>query len=283
VNIDHDVPDVPDVPDVITRVTATGDVTAMRAVVDTLAALVAQHGTLYEWAAERPQPRALRGRAPVFVATLPDDSETVVVRHAWHGGLLAPVTGDRFRSPTRAPTEMLRSHLLRKLGIPTSEVLGFARYRAWPGLRRVDVVTRFIPDAYDLGMIASGLAPQIDRDAALAATKTLLVKLAAHGVIHPDLNVKNVLLRADRRADRRGDVEALVIDVDVVQWKPDRPPLETMRANTSRLLRSMRKWRTHFGCDVGESRMQTLEQDCIAATPPLATMSVSDLHRVERV
>lgn len=268
-----------EVPDVITRVTSTGDVTALSAVVPTLAALVTKYGTLYDWAAERPQPRALRGRAPVFVATLPDDSETVVVRHSWHGGLLAPITGDLFRSPTRAPTEMLRSHLLRKLGIPTSEVIGFARYHAWPGLRRVDVVSRFIPDAYDLGMIASGLAPQIDRDAALAATKELLVRLAAHGVIHPDLNVKNVLLRADRR----GDVEALIIDVDVVQWNPNRPPLDTMRANTSRLIRSMRKWRTHFGCDVGESRMETLEQDCIAATPPLASMSVSDMHRVERV
>lgn len=264
------------VPAVATRTVAAGDVTALHSVVDSLASIVNQHGTLYEWAAERPQPRAMRGRAPVFVATLPGLDETVVVRHAWHGGLLAPVTGDLFRMPTRAPTEMARSWMLLGMGIPTSEVLGYARYNAVPGFRRVDVVTRLIPDAYDLGMIAAGLAPQIDRDVALAATKALLVKLAAYGVVHPDLNVKNVLLRQDRR----GAVEALMIDVDVVQWDPTRPPLETMRANAARLLRSMRKWRTNFGCDVAEARMTAFEREAIAATPPLASMSVSDVHRV---
>ncbi len=264
------------VADVETRALPRGDVTGQRGVVDTLATLVAEHGTLYEWAAERPQPRALRGRAPVFVATLPERDETVVVRHAWHGGLLAPLTGDLFRMPTRAPTEMARSQLLRGMGIPTSEVIGYARYHAWPGLRRVDVVSRFIADAYDLGTIAAGLAPQIDRDAALSATIALLVKLAAYGVVHPDLNVKNVLLRQDRR----GDLEALIIDVDVVQWDPTRPPIDTMRVNAARVLRSMRKWRAHFGCDVAESRMTAFEQDALAATPPLASMSVSDLHRV---
>ncbi len=264
------------VPDVESRTVAAGDVTGLHSIVNALATIVEQHGTLYEWAAERPQPRAMRGRAPVFVATLPDQDETVVVRHAWHGGLLAPLTGDLFRMPTRAPTEMARSWLLLGMGIPTSEVVGYARYNAIPGFRRVDVVTRFIPDAYDLGMIAAGLAPQIDRDAALLATKALLVKLAAYGVVHPDLNVKNILLKQDRR----GDVEALMIDVDVVQWDPTRPPLDTMRTNAARLIRSMRKWRTNFGCDVAEARMAAFERDAIAATPPLASMSVSDLHRV---
>ena len=264
------------VPGVTTRTVASGDVTGVESIVDALANIVDQHGTLYEWAAERPQPRAMRGRAPVFVATLPDQDETVVVRHAWHGGLLAPLTGDLFRMPTRAPTEMARSWMLLGMGIPTSEVLGYARYTAVPGFRRVDVVTRFIPNAYDLGMIAAGLAPQIDRDAALLATKTLLVKLAAYGVVHPDLNVKNVLLRRDRR----GDLEALMIDVDVVRWDPTRPPIVTMRANAARLLRSMRKWRTNFGCDVAETRMAAFEREAIAATPPLASMSVSDVHRV---
>ncbi len=264
------------IPGVEMRSLPTADITGMHDVVDTLARIVVDHGTLYDWAAERPQPRALRGRAPVFVATLPDRDETVVVRHSWHGGLLAPITSDLFRAPTRAPMEMLRSHMLQRVGIPTSDVIGFARYSALPGFYRVDVVTRFIPDAYDLGMVAAGLAPQIERDDALAATKALLVKLAAHGVSHPDLNVKNVLLRQDKR----GAVEAIVIDVDVVQWNPTRPPIETMRANTARLIRSMRKWRTHFGCDVAETRMQAFEQDALAATPPLASMTVSDMHRV---
>ncbi len=229
-------------PDIETRVLPAGDVTGRPEIVGTLAGLVSSHGTLYEWAADRPQPRALRGRAPVFVATLPESDLTVVVRHAWHGGLLAPLTGDLFRAPTRAPTEMQYSRMLRDIGIPTVEVLGFARYSAWLGLCRVDVVTRFIPDAHDLGMVAAGLAPHIDLDDALGATLKLLIRLAEHGVIHPDLNVKNILLRAAER----GALEALIIDIDVVRWDSARPPSQTMRANTTRLARSMRKWRSQL-------------------------------------
>ncbi len=253
-------------PTVVTRTFATGDVTARPELIDALQALLRAHGTLYDWAAEVPQPRALRGRAPVFVATIPDRDDIVVVRHAWHGGLLAPLTGDLFRMPTRAPTELLHSWTLRALGIPTSEVLGYARYEALPGLRRVDVVTRFIPNAFDLGMVAAGLAPHIEPDAALAATRDLLVKLAAHGVLHPDLNVKNVLVRTRNR----GGLEALVIDVDIVRWNPKRPPIETMRANTARLLRSMRKWRANFGCDVADACLAAFEREALAATPSLA-------------
>src|SRR6187397_349615 len=84
-----------------TRQLDGADVTAHAALLDELASLVETHGTLYDWAAQQPQPRALKGRAPVYVASLPSQRETVVVRHAWHGGLLAPVTGDRFWRPSR--------------------------------------------------------------------------------------------------------------------------------------------------------------------------------------
>jgi 3-deoxy-D-manno-octulosonic acid kinase len=252
----------------VVSASVSADVTAYRDVLDALVALVAEHGTLYDWAAERPQPRALRGRAPVFVATLPDRDDTVVVRHAWHGGLLAPLTGDQFLVPTRAPLELRNSAMLRAFGIPTSHVLGYARYAAWPGFRRVDVVTRYIPDAYDLGMVAAGLAGQIDRDEALAATIRLLAQMAAHGVSHPDLNVKNVLVREHAR----GELEALVIDVDVISVDDVRSPVDTMRANVARLLRSMRKWRSQFGCDVAEARMTAFANEAMAATPARAAL-----------
>src|SRR5688572_10701168 len=120
------------------------EVVATESAVDELTALVAKHGTLYAWARAQPQARALSGRAPVYVATLPDRLQTtLVVRHSWHGGLLAPITGDRFRRPTRAPVELLRSFMLRECGIPTPEVVGFALYSAGPGFARVDVATRY--------------------------------------------------------------------------------------------------------------------------------------------
>ncbi len=241
------------------RAVGSADVTAIPVVLDDLVAIVGEYDTLYDWAAEQPQPRALRGRAPVFVATLPSCGIPVVVRHGWHGGLLAPLTADRFRRPTRAPLEMARSAALRAAGIPTTEVLGFARYPAGFGLCHVDVVTRYIDDAADLGMVLAGLAPFVDCETALSATQRLLMQLASLGVIHPDLNVKNILLRPTPSG-----IEALIIDVDVVRWDATRAPIETMRANVARLTRSVRKWRTHFGCDVTDARIASFS-DAVAA------------------
>lgn len=262
--------ELPIQPLVTHRITGA-DVTAPVAIANTLVEIVQEFGTLYDWAAGQPQPRALRGRAPVYVAALPNVKETVVVRHAWHGGLLAPITSDRFVRPTRAPLEQHMSARLRDAGIPTTVVLGYARYDIFSELCRVDVVSRFIPDAFDLGMIAAGLVPDVARDEALRATSALLVRLAAHGVIHPDLNVKNVLLVREGVA-----LKALMIDVDVVRWDPSRSPQETMQANVARLTRSMRKWRTHFGCDVTDTMLEHFARDAMASVPPRAPSVIHD-------
>lgn len=258
-----------------TRQVGDADVSAQAPLLDALADVLTAHGTLYAWAAEQTQPQALRGRAPVYVATVPArdgwPGETLVVRHAWHGGLLAPLTGDRFVRPTRAPHEYEMSRRLRAAGIPTTAVLGFARYPAFLGLCTVDVVSQFVPDATDLGAVAAGLVPDIACDEALAATHTLLVQLAAHRVVHPDLNVKNILLT---RGTHR-QLTAMVIDVDVIQWQDSRTPQDTMAANVARLARSMRKWRTHFGCDVTDSRLQQFTSEALAVTPATFSAVVS--------
>ena len=245
-----------------TRQLARGDITASHGLLDAFAAAIATHGTLYDWASLQPQPRALRGRAPVFVATLPTTDETVVVRHAWHGGLFAPVTGDRFRYPTRAPRELAHSNALRAAGIPTTTMLGFARYPAGFGTCRVDVVSRFVPDAFDLGMIAAALVPQIPFAEALVATLDLLHRLALAGVVHPDLNVKNVLL-ASAPSPASVALHALVIDVDVVQWPAQRAPRAIMQQNVNRLVRSLRKWRTQFGCEVSDQTLDAFTRDAL--------------------
>ncbi|GAB1344736.1 lipopolysaccharide kinase InaA family protein [Gemmatimonas sp.] len=226
-----------------------------------LAALVREHGSLYDWAASQPQPRALRGRAPVYVAQLPDGGPQVVVRHAWHGGLLAPVTQDVFRRPTRAPIEMARSAELHRLGIPTTEVLGYALYDAAFGLVRVDVVTRYVDNTADLGMVLAGLVPAIECEAALTATLELLERLAVHGVVHPDLNVKNILLQTTTGSSPR----ALVIDVDVVHIETSTPD-RTMQRNVARLTRSLHKWNRQFGCDLADARIAEFAAAAMART-----------------
>jgi 3-deoxy-D-manno-octulosonic acid kinase len=183
------------------------------------------------------------------------------VRHAWHGGLLAPITGDLFRRPTRAPLEVERSIELRALGIPTTDIVGYALYDAMFGLARVDVCTAYVDDTADLGMILAGLAPALECDGALEATLRLLERLAAHGVVHPDLNVKNILIRTPST----GVPEALVIDIDVVRLGAT--PADAMARNVARLERSLRKWKTHFGCDVADQRIREFVAEAMARTP----------------
>lgn len=235
-----------------------GDVLAHDDVRGDLLAIAGEHGSVYDWAARMPQPRALRGRAPVFVATLPQSGHTVVVRHAWHGGLLAPITGDRFRRPTRAPREMQIAEALLHAGIPTSDIRGAVRYAAGAGLVRVDVVSRYIEDSVDLGTVLAGLAPGHSLDDALNATSALLRQLSRRGIVHPDLNVKNVLLRPQSGFSTSGaSLQALVIDVDVLVWDAAWVGEAAMQRNLARLLRSMRKWRRQFGCEVSDDTMAT--------------------------
>src|SRR5206468_7012947 len=112
-------------------------------------------GTLYAYAAQHASARPLSGRGVAFAVPLPN-GERVVVRHNRHGGLLAPLTGDRFVAPTRAPYELAVSLRLTKHGVPTPEIVAYAVYRAGPlpFLRRSDVASREVRDSSDL---AAGL------------------------------------------------------------------------------------------------------------------------------
>ncbi len=236
------------------------DVVVQSALASDVRDVLQAHDTLYDWAGGAPQARALRGRAPVYVATLPRSRVEVVVRHAWHGGLLAPVTGDRFRLPTRAPRELALSARLLAGGIGTTEILGYTLYPAGPGLRRVDVLSRFIPNAFDLGAVVSDLAPTIAAADALPAVRALLVQLALAGVVHPDLNVKNILLTRPTP----NDIRPFVIDVDVVRFETTRDPAFVMQANVARLTRSLRKWRTRFGASITDASIDEFAASCLS-------------------
>jgi hypothetical protein len=248
--------------------TRSYELVAADAVLADVQGLLREHETLYQWAAHLPQAQLLRGRAPVYVGTLPRGNATVAVRHVWHGGLLAPLTRDRFRMPTRAGTELQNSQRLRELGVDTSEILAYVLYPAGPGLRRIDVASRFMPDTIDFGTVLTGAAPALNRASTLTAIRELLVALASHRALHPDLNVKNILLRRDAiERTATGHVSAIVIDVDVVHFEPQRDPHDVMSANLSRFVRSIRKWRTHFGVDIGDDVIAGFEQECRASIP----------------
>ena len=245
------------------RQLARAEVVATTPLLDALSQVIESHSTLYSWARHQEQPRALSGRAPVYIASLNDAAHTcVVVRHSWHGGLFAPLTGDRYMRPTRAPIELLRSFMLRECKIDTPEVLGFALYHAGPMLARVDVATRYVEDAHDFSAVLSEYGGNISRATAYSAIEKLLVQLAAFGFTHPDLNIKNILLHTVHR-----ETIASVLDVDVMQWDASSKPSDVMLANVARLTRSMRKSRLQFGVRLSDSELNAFIARMLAASP----------------
>ncbi|MDF1501575.1 lipopolysaccharide kinase InaA family protein [Roseisolibacter sp. H3M3-2] len=225
-----------------------------------LAAGLESHPTLWAYAAARPGRRELRGRAAAWAVAL-DEGTEVVVRHSWHGVLLAPLTRDLFVAPSRAPHELALAARLRAAGVRTPEVLAYALYPAPLGLVRADVVTRLVPGAQDLAAHVRTLPIARDpRGPWVEATGTLLHALARLGVRHPDLNLKNVLVTP--AADGDGALDAWALDLDVAH-APAEPPSEgraraTGEANLRRLERSLEKWRARRGLAVSELELECL-------------------------
>jgi 3-deoxy-D-manno-octulosonic acid kinase len=241
---------VPPVPNGYTRfASASADVVALTVCADSVRqALVGE--SLHRYAASHPERRELRGRGKAYAVPLPDGATRVVVRHSQHGGVLAPVTGDRFFAPTRAPHELSVALQLAAAGVPTPEVIAYATYPAWLGaFRRADVATREIVGGRDLtSVLANGSRPH-DVSAVITTIVALLRALERAGARHPDLNLGNVLIAGDAR-------QAFVIDVDRVVFEPPGPAIGA--ANVRRLLRSATKLRDLGRIDITDQELSTL-------------------------
>jgi 3-deoxy-D-manno-octulosonic acid kinase len=214
----------------------------------TLATVLERH-TLHDWARTVPDATVYSGRLPAYGVSLSQPPARVVVRHATHGGMLAPFTRDRFVGNGRALYEIRVSHALRERGVSTPRVIGFARYAAAAFLSRLDVVSEEVPDARDL--VASLASGRDERRPMLEAIARLLVALARAEAHHADLNLKNVLLTGSASSP-----VAVLLDVDRVSLGVARA--EAMRRNLTRLARSARKWRASGGPNLTENDLQWL-------------------------
>ena len=157
---------------------------------------IADSGTLYDYAAAHPQAETISGRQTVYTIPAPESGRWVI-RQLSHGGLLAPLTGDRFLSlgAPRPFNELRLSVLLRDLGIATPAVAAAVVYRSGP-VYRGEVARVEITDADDLSacLFYSDLSPSLRSDA-LSAAGQLIGSLHRVGVVHPDLNIRNILIR----------------------------------------------------------------------------------------
>lgn len=215
--------------------------------------------TLHAWAATLPGATAHQGRATAWGARLPHGGADVVVRHAQHGGLLAPLTGDLFRMPSRAPWELEASRRLLAAGVATPEVICYLVYPVGLGFCRADVATRRLPPGDDLPATWRSAAREA-RDDLLDAVAALLRDLQRAGAHHPDLNAKNIYLSRDAAVGTGGAWRAFVLDVDRVQFLT---PGDTLvgTANAARLRRSLLKWRAKGGLAVSDAQVALLDHD----------------------
>jgi 3-deoxy-D-manno-octulosonic acid kinase len=191
-------------------------------------------GGLERWLAAAPSGGS--GRAATALGELPGGGPRVVVRRLRHGGLLGPVLGERYPGAARVLRELDVTARLRDAGAPVPEpVLALARRRRL-GFS-LAIATVYEEGAVDaLAFLAA--APEDERLLrAASAVGAALRRFHDAGGHHPDLHVKNLLLR-----ETRAGAEALVIDLD--RGRIGLPPGTAERAaEIGRLGRSLLKRR----------------------------------------
>lgn len=216
-----------------------------------------KEGTLYDFARRQPGARILMGRVPAYAVKLGSIAGDVVVRHATRGGIVSRFVTDRYVAPTRGIVELLNSERLRKLGVRTPRLVAYVVYPAGPMLRRLDVATREVPNAYDLADVFSSPLSRENKQEALAAISELISALTHAGAHHADLNLKNIVV--SREGDPENRIRAYVLDVDRVKFNVPGDPL-VARANMQRLMRSLEKVRSRGEIFLEESDIRWLER-----------------------
>ncbi len=214
-----------------------GSAAARGDVAGVVRAALAEAGSLHRWAAAQPGRREFTGRGAAYGVRL--GKIAAVVRHARHGGLLAPLLGDLYLGRPRFHREAALSHRLAEGGIPTPALLAGVRYRA--GLaHRADVATEQVEGSDLVEVFFSDEPPAGPRRAAvLTALGHLVRRLHDLGFVHPDLQLRNLVVSA--AAGRSAAPTAWLLDVDTCRRMRGDPDAERAR-NLERFYRSWTKW-----------------------------------------
>ncbi len=221
---------------------------------------LAASGSLYRWAAAQPGRRVFSGRGAAFGVKL--GGAAVVVRHARHGGLLAGLLGDVFLGQPRFYREAALSRTLAQHRVRTPALLAGVCYRAGP-LHRADVVTAAV-EGTDLAELFFGDRPPTgpSRATVLAAVGALVRRLHDSGFVHPDLQLRNLLVR-----DPAGPApEAWLLDVDTCRQARGDGVADRAR-NLQRFYRSWSKWNRRRGERLSAEDRSVFEASYAASAP----------------
>lgn len=178
--------------------------------------------------------QSFRGRAAVATWNNAAFSAPLVVRRCSHGGFWRHFAGDRYLGDRRARIEIEHSQRMQKLGIATPEIVGVVLYKR--GLfARMDFLTVQVPNSVDFVAFLASQPTAQQRTAVIQAVRDLLAQCALHGLLHKDLNARNILLVHTNNSAR-----AYLLDVEDVVWAPEKAE-QVRAANHARLARSLRK------------------------------------------
>jgi hypothetical protein len=156
----------------------------------------------------------LVGRKPLY--EIQTGSQRFVVRRFTHGGLWRFATGRRFRDPTRPFREIVSARHLADHGVNTVEIVAARARRPGALLYELDLVTRRVDGAIDLGeLLGRARRGEVTR-AAIAASAValgiLVKRMHACGFFHADLTPNNVLVNESVLSG--ADPKLVVLDLD---------------------------------------------------------------------
>lgn len=181
-----------------------------------------------------PDSRRFPGRGAVVSAPFAGLG-TLILRPCVQGGIWGRLAQDLYPGPGRVRREILHSRRLAALGIPTPRIQAALFYPAGP-FYRMEVATSFIDGGRDLNDLLSSRPLAGQRSKIFSAVRKLLDQLHRHGIRHPDLNARNILLSPAGS----GGWNAWLLDVDTIRsGDPASASVDT--ANRNRLLRSLLK------------------------------------------
>jgi 3-deoxy-D-manno-octulosonic acid kinase len=176
-------------------------VVAREGAVETVRAALNSTGSLFDWAAGRPGAQRLEGRGAAYRVRL--DGADWLVRHYRRGGAVAVHLGDRYvRVGVPRPfRELEASQAARARGVPTPAVMAAVVYNAGV-VYRGDIAVEFIPRSRTLadvlfggvGKDGAGAGSGDNRRPAAHAAGAAIRQGHDRGLVHPDLNLQNILL-----------------------------------------------------------------------------------------
>jgi 3-deoxy-D-manno-octulosonic acid kinase len=174
------------------------------------------------------------GRGAAYRVVLPGGARAVV-RFYRRGGLLGRlVRATYFGFRARPLRELTATVETRRRGVPTVEVLA-ARIEGWM-LYRGALVTAEIQDATTLIEALHQTRDAAARTALAASAGRVVGALHRAGVSHADLNLNNLLVRAETSG-----VSVVLLDFDRARLVRGALPFQQRRRNLRRLRRSLTK------------------------------------------